>query len=96
MPAAALECGAAKVNSECGTGRIETVPFVLNHMTASSLGKPGHQMTHSDRAIDRTFPQSYECEWLLETQQPSVLPHYYYLGASPKGGTRRGSDQNQS
>ncbi len=42
-------------------------------------------MTHSDREIDRTFPQSYECEWLLETQQ-TVLPHYYYPGASPEGG----------
>jgi hypothetical protein len=36
-------------------------------------------------AIDRTFPHSYECEWLLETQQ-TALPHYYYPGASLKGG----------
>jgi hypothetical protein len=43
-------------------------------------------MMQSDIAIDTTFPQSYECEWLLETPPTAVLPHYYHPGASVQGG----------
>jgi hypothetical protein len=43
-------------------------------------------MMQTDMAIDTTFPQSYECEWLLETPPTTALPHYYYPGASVQGG----------
>jgi hypothetical protein len=43
-------------------------------------------MMQSDMVIDTTFPQSYQCEWLLETPPTTALPHYYYPGASVQGG----------
>lgn len=42
-------------------------------------------MTHADDTIDSTFAHSYECERLTETPR-ATQPHYYYPGASPRGG----------
>lgn len=36
--------------------------------------------------ISREFPANYEVEVLAESPQPARLPHYYFPGASLKGG----------
>src|SRR5215510_13278272 len=43
-------------------------------------------MTEIDLGTDATFPQCYECERLSEIPGRTTLAHYYYPGATTKGG----------